>query len=70
MTYNKGGVVISVDKIKGFGKNPALWIGWDDPFHLVKVASFGNEEKAKAFCRWFEYLIGTGKKEAVKWDDD
>ena len=69
MTYNKKGVVISVDKIEGFGKNPGLWIGWENPNQLIKVASFGNEKKAKAFCKWLEYMFGVGEREEVRWDE-
>lgn len=71
MTYKRGQVSISVYQLDGFGKNPALWIGTDDPNQLVKVASFGNKEKADLFCKWLEYLLGLNDDEqAVKWDAD
>ena len=56
MTFNRGGIVISVDKIDGFGKMPGLYIGRRNEF--VKVASFGNDKKAELFCRYLEYLCG------------
>lgn len=69
MTYKRGSVSISVHQLDGFGKNPALWIGSEDPNQLVKVASFGSEDKAKQFCKWFEYLLGLNNDEqAVKWN--
>ena len=54
MTFNRGGIVISVDKIDGFGKMPGLYIGRRNEF--FKVASFGNDEKAELFCRYLEYV--------------
>ena len=69
MTYNKKGIVISVDKIEGLGKNPGLWIGWEIPNQLIKVASFGNEKKADAFCKGFEYMLGVGERKEVRWND-
>ena len=71
MTYKRNGVIISVEKIDGFGKNPGLWIGSEDPNQLVKVASFGNEDKARLFCKWLEYLTGIiNKREDLNWDAD
>lgn len=67
MQYEKGNVIISVEKIDGFGKNPGLWIGTKDPNKRVKVASFGSQDKANLFCKWLDYLMGFGKE--VKWDD-
>jgi len=68
MTYNRDDVFISVEQIDGFGKNPGLWIGTRDPNQMVKVASFGSEEKANLFCKWFEYMIGIAERKTVKWD--
>ena len=69
MTYKRGQVSISVHQLDGFGKNPSLWIGTDDPNQLVKVASFGNEDKASLFCKWLEYLLGMNDDEGlVKWE--
>ena len=56
MTINRSWVVISVDKIDGFGKMPGLYVG--SKYKLVKVASFGNDKKAEMFCRYLEYLCG------------
>ncbi len=60
MTYSRGDVKISIEKIDGFGKNPGLWIGSGN--QLVKVASFGSEDKAQTFCKWLEYLFGLGEE--------
>lgn len=54
--YEKGGCVITVERIDGFGKNPGLWIGTDNS--LTKVASFGNEDKAQTFIKWLNYFLG------------
>ena len=56
MTFNRSGVVISVDKIDGFGKMPGLYVGSKNK--LVKVASFGNEMKAELFCKYLEFVTG------------
>ena len=70
MTIKRGQVSISVYQLDGFGKNPALWIGTDNPNQSVKVASFGSKDKANQFCKWFKYIIGlSDNEEAVKWDD-
>lgn len=67
--YKRNDVSISVEQINGFGKNPGLWIGTDNPNQMVKVASFGNEDKAKLFCKWFEYITGINTNRAeVEWD--
>ena len=68
MTYKRGQVSISIHQLDGFGKNPALWIGTDEPNQMVKVASFGSEEKAKLFCRWLNYMFDFCGEEAVKWE--
>ena len=68
--YIRDGVKIYVETVDGFGKNPGLWIGTDNPNQIVKVASFGNEYKANMFCKWFEYITGINDdREAVKYDD-
>lgn len=69
MTYKRGDVLISVEQIDGFGKNPSLWIGTENPNQLVKVASFGSYEKAKKFTKWLDYMVGLSERDAVKWDD-
>lgn len=70
MTYKRGQVSISVYQLDGFGKNPSLWIGTDEPNQMIKVASFGSKDKADAFCKRLEYLLGFNDDESVvKWDD-
>ena len=70
MTYKRGQVSISVHQLDGFGKRPALWIGTEEPNQMVKVASFGSEDKANLFCKWLEYLLGFNSDEgSVKWND-
>ena len=67
MTYRRGQVSISVYQLDGFGKNPSLWIGTDNPNQMVKVASFGSQDKADTFCKWLEYLLGfSNDEQAVK----
>lgn len=69
MTYKRGHARISVHQLDGFGKNPALWIGTDEPNQMVKVASFGSKDKADTFCKWLEYLLGLSNDEQeVKMD--
>ena len=68
MTYKRGQVSISVHQLDGFGKNPALWIGTDEPNQMVKVASFGNEDKARKFCKWLDYMLGLTDEGSVKWE--
>ena len=63
MRYERGNVVIAVQTIEGLGKNPGLWIGTNNPNGVWKVASFGSEDKARTFCKWFEYMIGLTKEE-------
>ena len=63
MRYERGNVVISVEKIDGFGKYPGLYVGTNSPNTVWKVASFGSDDKAKTFCKWFEYMIGLRKDE-------
>ena len=68
-TYKRGNVSISVHQLDGFGKNPALWIGTDNPNQMVKVASFGSKDKADQFCKWLEYLLGFSHDgQAVTWN--
>lgn len=57
MRYECGNIVISVEQIDGFGKNPGLWVGTKDPNTLTKVASFGSEDKSKLFCKWLEQMV-------------
>ena len=67
MTYKRNGVNISIETIKGFGKNPGLWIGTEYPNQMEKVASFGSEEKAKQFVQWLDCLLGY--RDEVKWNE-
>ena len=68
MTYKRGNASISVHQLDGFGKNPSLWIGTDEPNQMVKVASFGSKDKADTFCKWLEYLLWFNDDESVvKW---
>lgn len=66
MMYKREGAFISVEQIDGFGKNPGLWVGTDHPNQQVKVASFGNKEKADLFVQFMDYL--TGYRDDVKWE--
>lgn len=66
--YKRNGVIISIEQIPGFGKKPGLWIGTENPNQMLKVASFGSDDKAKQFCKWFDYITGIDEQ-AVKRDD-
>lgn len=68
MQYKKADVKISIQRIDGFGKNPGLWIGTDNPNQMVKVASFGSQEKADLFEKWLSFMLGIDDREVVKWD--
>ena len=56
--YRRGNVSIAVYQLDGFGKNPSLWIGTENPNEMIKVASFGSQDKADLFCKWLEYILG------------
>ena len=56
MTYSKGDVSIKVFQLDGFGIKPSLWIGAGN--QTIKVASFTNDDKAKLFCKWLDYMFG------------
>lgn len=57
MVYSKGNKMISIEKQPIFGKvKPELYIGEDN--HLLKVASFGNVDKAEKFEEWLRYFFG------------
>ena len=69
MKYQRGNVFIEVEKVDGFGKKHGLWIGTNDPNQMVKVASFGSEDKARTFCKWLDYMFGLNDDGVeVKWD--
>ncbi len=66
MTYKRGNVTISIYQLNGFGKKPSLWIGSEKPNQIVKVASFGSEEKALLFCKWLDYMLGLNDEEPIE----
>ena len=55
MIYKRGDFGVSVSQVNGFGKNPSLWV--HNKNAMIKVASFGNDEKAKMFREYLEWLI-------------
>jgi len=54
MIYKRGDFGVSVSQVDGFGKRPSLWV--HNRNCMIKVASFGSEEKAKMFLKYFEWL--------------
>jgi hypothetical protein len=56
MTYNTGDYKITIERIAGFGENKGLWIGKGN--EIIKVASFGNDDKAEMFKRYMDYFLG------------
>ena len=61
MIYKRGEYGISVETIEGFGKNPGLWIHHNN--QAVKMASFGNQEKAEKFMKYLDYMLLINGKE-------
>ena len=55
MIYKRGDFGISVSQVDGFGKNKSLWIHYKN--EAFKVASFKNEESAKLFISYLEWLL-------------
>lgn len=61
MIFRKGDVCIVAETSRNdqlddaFGKRPCLWVGAGN--QLTKVASFSNEDKAKLFVKWMEYMF-------------
>lgn len=55
MIYKRGDFGISVSQVDGFWKRPSLWV--HDKNCMVKVASFGSEEKAKLFLNYLDWLV-------------
>ena len=55
MIYKRGDFGISVSQVDGFGKKPSLWV--HDKNCMIKVASFGNEEKAKMFMQYLDWIV-------------
>lgn len=66
MTYSKGHKMISIEKQPLLGKvRPELYIGESN--QLLKVATFGNIEKAEKFEEWLQYFFGDMlEKESVQ----
>ena len=61
MRYVRGNTVVAVQTIDGFGKNPGLYIGTENPNMVWKVASFKSADSANMFMKWFEYMVGLSK---------
>jgi hypothetical protein len=55
MIYKRGDFGISVSQVDGFGKRPSLWL--HNKNSMLKVASFGNEEKAKLFLAYLDWFV-------------
>ena len=55
MLYKRGEFGIAVEQIDGFGKMPGLWVCEQNC--MCKVASFGSEEKAKAFITFMDWIL-------------
>lgn len=62
MTYKRGNILISIEQIDAFGKNPSLWVGTSESNERLKVASFASKEKADLFCKWLEILFGLAEE--------
>lgn len=58
MTYKRDDFGISVCQVDGFGKNPGLWVC--NKNCMIKVASFGSEEKSKLFTAYLDWLMING----------
>lgn len=54
-SYMRGDYGISISQVYGFGKRPGLWV--NDKNRMIKVASFGSDEKAKLFIDYLEWLF-------------
>lgn len=55
MIYKRGDFGISVSQVDGFGKRPSLWV--HNKNCMIKLASFGSEEKAKIFMEYLDWLL-------------
>ena len=55
MIYKRGDYGMSVSQIDGFGKRPSLWV--HNKNTMIKVASFGSEEKAEMFLKYFDWFV-------------
>lgn len=54
-SYMRGDYGISISQVDGFGKRPGLWV--KDKNRMIKVASFGSDEKARLFIEYLEWLF-------------
>ena len=55
MIYKRGDFGICVSQVDGFGKRPSLWV--NNKNSMMKVASFGSDEKAKLFMKYLDWLV-------------
>jgi hypothetical protein len=62
--YKKDDFIIAVEKIAGFGQHKGLWIGKGN--EIIKVASFGNDDKAEMFMRYLDYYLGV--TDEITWE--
>ena len=53
--YKRGDFGISVSQFDRPGTSLSLWVLCKDK--MIKVASFGSEEKAKMFLQYFDWLV-------------
>lgn len=59
-TYSKGSNIISVEFRPLLGKTkPELYVGSEN--QLLKVGTFGSEDKARVFCKYLEHFFGLKK---------
>lgn len=56
MCFSKGRKMIAVEQFPEFEKRPGLYIG--EGTQLLKVASFGSEEKARLFIEMLKEFFG------------
>ena len=56
MCFSKGQKMIAVEQFPEFEKRPGLYIG--EGAQLLKVASFGSEEKARIFVETLREFFG------------
>ena len=55
MIYKRGDYGMSVSQVDGFGKRPSLWV--HNKNTMIKVASFGSEEKAEMFLKYLDWFV-------------
>ncbi len=56
MCFSKGRKMIGIERFDGLEKRPGLYIG--EGTQLLKVASFGSEEKARLFIEMLKEFFG------------